>query len=152
MATVPIASQITTSTDEDKRTDYGTNLSAVDTKDELHTDISTWTPTKRKKLQHMSEFHEEYQHVFGEKASIQTIMKRRISHMNPPIPKSVCEEEMQSAYLDTNEVIIEYITNANGNKIKKLKPLLIKSEPDRDYAQHVPSDYDLPAVPEENFI
>ena len=54
--------------------------------------------------------------------------------MNPPIPKSVCEEEMQSAHLDTNEVIIEYITNAHGNKIKKLKPLLIKSEPDREYA------------------
>ena len=43
MATIPIALQITTSTDEDNRTDSGTNLSAVDTEDELHTDISTWT-------------------------------------------------------------------------------------------------------------
>ena len=98
----------------------------------------------------MTEFHEENQCVFGEKASIQTIMKR-ISHMNPPIPKSVCEEEMQSAHLDTNEVIIEYMTDAHGNKIKRLKPLLIKSEPDREYTQHVSSDYNLPAVPEENF-
>ena len=48
--------------------------------------------------------------------------------MNPPFPKSVCKEEMQSAHLDTNEVIIEYITDAHGNKIKRLKPLLIKSE------------------------
>ena len=151
MATIPIASQITTYTDEDNRTDSGTNLSAVDTKDELHTDIRTWTPAERKKLQHMTEFHEEYQHVFGEKASIQTIMKRRISLKNLPMPKSVCEEEMQSAHLDTNEVIIEYITDAHGNKIKKLKPLLIKSELDREYAQHVPSDDNLPAVPEENF-
>ena len=71
--------------------------------------------------------------------------------MNPSIPKSVCEEEIQSTHLDTNEVIIEYITNAHGNKIKKLKPLLIKSEPDRKYAQHVASDDNLPAVPEENF-
>ena len=71
--------------------------------------------------------------------------------MNSPIPKSVCKEEIQSAHLDTNEVIIEYITDAHGNKIKKLKPLLIKSEPDREYAQHVPSDDNLPAVPEENF-
>ena len=151
MATVPIDLQITTSTDEDNRTDSDTNLSAVDTEDELHTDISTWTPAERKKLQHMTEFHEEYQCVFGEKASIQTIRKRRISHMNPPIPKSVCEEEMQSAHLDTTEVIIEYITDAHGNKIKKLKPLLIKSELDGEYAQHIPSDDNLPAVPEENF-
>ena len=43
--------------------------------------------------------------------------------MNPPIPKSVCEEEMQNTHLDTNEVIIEYMTDAHGNKIKKLKPL-----------------------------
>ena len=123
MATVPIVSQLTTSTDEDNKTDSDTNLSAVDTEDELHTDVSTWTPAERKKLQHMT----EYQHVFGKKASIQTIMKRRISHMNPPMSKSVCKEEMQSAHLDTNEVIIEYITDAHGNRIKKLKPLLIKS-------------------------
>ena len=71
--------------------------------------------------------------------------------MNPPIPKSVCEEEMQNANLDTNEVIIEYMTDAQGNKIKKLNPLLIKSEPDRENTQHIPSDDSLPAVPEENF-
>ena len=72
--------------------------------------------------------------------------------MNPPIPKSVCEEEMQNANLDTNEVIIEYITNVQGNKVKKLKPLLIKSEPDREYIHHIHSDNNLPAVPEDNFI
>ena len=72
--------------------------------------------------------------------------------MNPPIPKSVCEEEMQNANLDTNEVIIEYITHAHGNKIKKLKPLLIKSEPNREYIQHIHSDDNLPAVTEENFL
>ena len=48
MVTAPIALQITTSTDEVNGTDSGTNLSAVDTKDELHTDISTWTPAERK--------------------------------------------------------------------------------------------------------
>ena len=71
--------------------------------------------------------------------------------MNPPIPKSVCEEEMQNTHLDNNEIIIECMTNAHGNKIKKLKSLLIKSELDREYTQHVPSDDNLPAVPEENF-
>ena len=72
--------------------------------------------------------------------------------MNPPIPKSVCEEEMQNANLDTNKVIIEYITDAHGNNIKKLKPLLIKSEPNREHVQHIHSDDNLPAVPEENFL
>ena len=56
---------------------------------------------------------------------------------------------MQNATLDTNEVIIEYITDAQGNKVKKLKPLLIKSEPDREYVLHIHSDDNLCAVPED---
>ena len=70
MTTVPIALQTTTSTDEDKRTDSDTDLRIVNTEDEMCTHFSTWTPAKRKKLQHMTEFYEEYQHVFNKKASI----------------------------------------------------------------------------------
>ena len=150
MDTVPITSHISTSVDSGTNSD--TDLSIVNTEDELHPDLSTWTPAERMKLQHMTEFHKEYQCVFGKQASLHTIMKHRISHMNPPIPISVCEEEMQNANLDTNKVIIEYITDVHGNKIKKLKPLLIKSEPDREYTQNIPSDDNLPAVPKENFI
>ena len=72
--------------------------------------------------------------------------------MNPPMPKAVCEQEMQSAQLDNNEVIIEYNTDAQGNQVKKLKTIFIKSEPDREHTHHVDSDDNLPAVPEENFI
>ena len=59
---------------------------------------------------------------------------------------------MQNAHLDTNEVIVEYITDAQGNKIKKLKFLLIKTEPEREYVQHIHSDDNLPAVPEDSFF
>ena len=129
-----------------------TDLSLINTEDELHTDLSTLTTSERKKLQHMTAFHEEYQQIFREKASIHTIMKWRISHMNPPIPKSICEEEIQNASLDTNEVVIEYILDGHGNKVKKLKLLLIQSEPDKEYTYHVHSDDNLPAVPEDNFM
>ena len=37
-------------------------------------------------------------------------------------------------------------------KVKKFKPLLIKSEPDREYVHHVHSDNNLPAVSEDNCI
>ena len=99
----------------------------------------------------MTEFHTEYQRVFGDKASLCTIIKKRMVYMNPPIPSSVCKEEMQDANVDTDEVIIEYIMDAHGNKVKKLKPLFIKSEPNRTYVQHIPSDNELPIVPESNF-
>ena len=94
----------------------------------------------------MIEFHEEYQHIFGEKASLHTIMKNRITHMNPPMPEVVCQEEMQNATLE-NEVIVEHIIDAQGRKVKKLKPLLIKSEPDREHVQHIHSDDNLPSIP-----
>ena len=48
----------------------GTDLSAILTEDEERIDTTNWTLAKRKKLQHMTEFHEEYQCVYGEKASI----------------------------------------------------------------------------------
>ena len=76
-----------------------------------------------------------------------TIIRKRISHMNPPIPSSVCKEEMQDA--ESNEVIVEFITDSQGNKVKRLKPLFIKSEPNKTYVQHIPSDDKLPSVPEE---
>ena len=60
------------------------------------------------------------------------------------MPSTVCEEEMQSAHLDSSEVIIEYMTDAHGNRIKKLKPIFIKSELDREYTHHIESDDDLP--------
>ena len=41
MATIPITSQITTSTDEENRTDSDTDLSAENPEDELHADTST---------------------------------------------------------------------------------------------------------------
>ena len=99
----------------------------------------------------MTEFHTEYQHVSGEGASIRTIMKRRICNMNPPLQKIVCKEEMENTKLDDDEVIIECITDVQGNKIKKLRLVFIKSEPDRDHVLHVNSDKNLPDVPEENF-
>ena len=71
--------------------------------------------------------------------------------MNPSMPKAIYEEEMQSTHLDNSEVIIEFMADAQGNKIKKFKPIFIKSVPDREHTHHVDSDDNLPAEPEENF-
>ena len=74
-----------------------------------------------------------------------------MSHMNPPMPDSVCKEQMQNVTIE-NDVIIEYITDTQGRKVKKLKPLLIKTEPDREYIQHIHSNDNLLDVPEHNFM
>ena len=62
MATIPNTTPIPTSnsTSEDTQTS-GTNLSDINTEDEMNTDVSKWTDMERKKLQHMRKFYEEYQ-------------------------------------------------------------------------------------------
>ena len=122
---VVMASNSASSPSEDYT--LGTGFGDIPTEEEGLVDAATWMVAKHKKLQHMVEFHEEYQCVFGERASIHTIMKHRIAHMNPPMPDVVCKEEMQNATLEND--IIEYITDAQGRKVKRLKPLLIKSDP-----------------------
>ena len=53
-----------------------TDLEEINTDDERATDISKWSDKKCKKLQHMTEFHQEYQKVFGDRASLCTIIKK----------------------------------------------------------------------------
>ena len=42
-----------------------TDLNNIPTEEERQIDTTTWTIAKHKKLQHMVEFHEEYQCIFG---------------------------------------------------------------------------------------
>ena len=79
-ASIPTTSKLSTSTssgtDDESKIDYETDLSTEDTDIEIKTDTSTWSTVDKKKLQHMTEFHQEHQCVFGEGASIRTIMKK----------------------------------------------------------------------------
>ena len=63
MATVLSTSPITTS--KDSQNDLETDLND-NREDEMQTDTSNWTLAEKKRLQHMIDFHEEYQWVFGE--------------------------------------------------------------------------------------
>ena len=88
MASIPTTSKLSASTssgtDDENKIDYETDLSTEDTNIKINTDTSTWSPTDKKKLLHMMEFHQEYQHVFGEGASIRTINeKKNISYESP---------------------------------------------------------------------
>ena len=83
MATTSYTSHLLTSPSEDTHSSE-TDLEEVNTEDELNTDTSKWSKKEKKKLQHMTKFHTEYQRVFGEKGSLRTIINKRIPHMNPP--------------------------------------------------------------------
>ena len=63
-----MASNVNLSLSEDNSS--GTNLSDTLNKNEEWIDTTDCTLAKCKKLQHMKEFREEYQCLFGEKASL----------------------------------------------------------------------------------
>ena len=58
MTTVPVTTPlpISESTSEDNQTNSDTDLSVINTEDEMNTDISSWTDAERKKLQYMMSF------------------------------------------------------------------------------------------------
>ena len=58
MATISNTSPITTS--EGSQNDLETDLND-NREDEMQTDISNWTLAEKKRLQHMTDFHKEYQ-------------------------------------------------------------------------------------------
>ena len=68
---------------EDNQSSMGTDLSIINTDNEKHVNTTNWTPAKWKKLQHIAKFHEEYQQIFREKASICTIMKQNVTYEPP---------------------------------------------------------------------
>ena len=63
MATISNTSSITTP--KDSRNDSETDLND-NTEDKMQTDTSNWTLAEKKKLQHMIDFHTEYQQIIGE--------------------------------------------------------------------------------------
>ena len=64
---IAMASNSNPSPSEDNTS--GTDLSNIYTEDEEQIDTTNWMPAKCKKLQHMVEFHEEYQCVFWRKST-----------------------------------------------------------------------------------
>ena len=58
---IAMASVSNPSSSEDNQSSMGTDLSIISTEDEKHINTTNWTLAKWKKLQHMAEFHEEYQ-------------------------------------------------------------------------------------------
>ena len=61
-----------------------TDLNIINTEDEMCTHTTNWPPAKWKKLQHMTEFHEEYQRVFGEKGiNMYNNEKKNLTYESP---------------------------------------------------------------------
>ena len=84
---IVMASNSTSPPSEDNTSE--TDLSIIPTEDEKQIDTTDWMPAKHKKLQHMKEFHEEYQCFFGKKASISN-HNEKLNHPYEPTYARIC--------------------------------------------------------------
>ena len=84
------------------------------------------------------EFHEHYQRTHGIAGTSSEIFCY-ISDLNKPaIPAEVAKEELTNVDIDEEQVQIVKMVDKDGKMIKKVKPILIKKELDREYATKIP--------------
>ena len=84
------------------------------------------------------EFHEHYQKMHGIAGTSCQII-RYISDMNKPaIPVEIAKEELANVDVDDKQVQIIKMVDKDGKSVKKVKPILIKKELDREHAAVIP--------------
>ena len=94
------------------------------------------------------EFHQEYQRRYGGNDSIRAIMRKHVNRYQPPIPQQIIRAEMQGSEM-ANEVEVVYEERADGTTAKRIKPIFVKNEPDKEYATLQPAEEEFPWFPDE---
>ena len=84
------------------------------------------------------EFHEHYQRMHGI-AGTSSLIILYISDMNKSaIPTEIAKEELANVDIDEEQVQIIKMVDKDSKMVKKVKPILIKKELDREHATIIP--------------
>ena len=84
------------------------------------------------------EFHEHYQKTHSIAGTSSQII-HYISDLNKPaIPVEIAKEELANVDVDDEQVQIIKMVDKDGKLVKKVKPILIKKEIDREHATVIP--------------
>ena len=136
---------------DDQRECYYTDLSAEDTDTEtaaVEYEPKIFEEEEKEAYQEYCQFHEDFQKQFGMVGSLRTIIERQMNKMVPPIPEPIIQEEMKTAEMcDEVEVLRE--VSPDGEETRRIKPIFIKKEPNRDdYATKVADEDSFPNFPD----
>ena len=89
------------------------------------------------------EFHEAYQRTHGIAGTSSQIF-HYISDLNKPaIPPEVAKEELANVDIDEEQIQIVKMVDKDGKIVKKVKPILIKKELNRERATSIPFERHL---------
>ena len=108
------------------------------TEEELEEEFRKLSSYDNIKFNQWVQFHETYQRTHGIARTSSQII-RYISNQNKPaIPTEIAKVELMNIDIDEEQVQIISMVDKDGKMIKKVKPILIKKEIDREYASKVP--------------
>ena len=84
------------------------------------------------------EFHEAYHRTHGIAGTSSQIFHYIRDLNKPAIPSEVATEELANVDIDEEQVQILKMVDKDGKMVKKVKPILIKKELDREHATKIP--------------
>ena len=108
------------------------------TEEELEEEFNKLSASDKIRYNQWVEFHEHYQRTHGIAGTSSQIICY-ISDMNKPaIPTEIAKEELANVDIDEEQVQIIKMVNKDGKTVKKIKPILIKKELNREHATIMP--------------
>ena len=125
---------------EDDMLEEPTTLDAIAelTEEELEEEFNKLSASDKIRYNQWVEFHEHYQKTHSIAGTSSQII-RCISDLNKPaIPVEIAKEELANVDVDDEQVQIVKMVDKDGKLLKKVKPILIKKEIDREHATVIP--------------
>ena len=108
------------------------------TEEELEEEFNKLSASNKIRYNQWVEFHEHYQRMHGIAGTSSQIICY-ISDMNKPaIPTEIAKEELANVDIDEKQVQILKMVDKDGKMVKKVKPIMIKKELDREHATIIP--------------
>ena len=108
------------------------------TEEELEEEFNKLSASDKIRYNQWVEFHEHYQKTHGIAGTSSQII-RYISDLNKPaIPIDIAKEELTNVDVDDEQVQIVKMVDKDGKLVKKVKPILIKKELDKEHATVIP--------------
>ena len=108
------------------------------TEEELKEEFNKLSASNKIRYNQWVEFHEHFQKTHGIAGTSYQIICY-ISDMNKPaIPVEIAKEELANVDVDDDQVQIVKMVDKDGKLVKKVKPILIKKELEREHATVIP--------------
>ena len=104
------------------------------TEDELEEEFNNLSASDKIRYNQWVEFHEQHQKMHSIAGTSSQIIHYITDLNKPAIPVEIAKEELANVDIDDEQVQIIKMVNKDGKLVKKVRPILIKKELNREHA------------------